>query len=130
MDKKTVNFSMHAFVTKFQRVQKESFDPSMLWQAALWGLLLGVVAVGVVAFSAYNWALEVETPAVSTKSTRDAFSLAELKSVIGIYHQKEVNYEVLLKSAPQAPGYERGQTAPSVMESESVVGSTTPLRAP
>jgi hypothetical protein len=112
MDKKTVNFSMHAFVAKFQRVQKESYDPNILWRLALWGLLFGVIAVGVFAFSAYNWALGVEVPATTTKSARDAFSLAELKSVIGVYHQKEVNYEVLLKSAPQAPVYERVRVVP------------------
>lgn len=135
MDKKSVNFSMHAFVAKFQRVQKESFDPSVLWRAALWSLLVGVIAVGVFAFSAYNWALGVEVPTTSTKSARDTFSLSELKSVISLYHQKEVNYEVLLKSAPQAPIYERAKVAPQQVNvlpsgAESVEGSVSSPKTP
>ncbi len=128
---KNIHFSLQSVVAKFRSVQKESLDPNALWRIVLWGGVVGILAVGALGYTAYNWALEVETPTVTSRGARDTFSLSELQSVISQYHQKEVNFDALLKQSPQPPSYERlkgiqstDTPIPSVDDLDGVLPST------
>ncbi len=100
---------MRSFITKFRRAHRESLDPNMLWRMLLWACVIGISSVAIFAYITHDWALSVEAPSTPIHNSRGAFSLAELEEVISYYHQKEVNFEVLLRTSPEAPIYERAK---------------------
>lgn len=128
MEKKSINFSLNTFITKFRRSHRENVDPSMLWRAILWATAIALLLVGIFAYVTHDWALSVENPTTAVRSTRDTFSLSELKEVIALYHQKEVNYSALLRTSPSAPEYQRSKgiiaTTTSDVQSNEVIEVT------
>jgi hypothetical protein len=109
MEKKSINFSFNSLVTRFRRAHKENLDPNTLWRAVLWAGLIGISGVAIFAYVTYDWALSIEAPSAVTRSSRDSLSLSELEEVIALYHQKEVNFAALQRTAPEAPEYRRAK---------------------
>lgn len=134
MEKKTINFSFRALITKFQHAHREHLSPNMLWRTVVWGGFVGIIMMSIFAYLTYSWALSVESSTTPPRVSRYVFSLTELREIIEYYHQKETNFESLKARAPEAPDYQRRKgvvaTSTTGLEIDGSEAVAVPTRTP
>ncbi|MDO8520535.1 MAG: hypothetical protein Q7S52_00270 [bacterium] len=73
-----------------------------VWHAILGVMFFFVIAIAMLAWFSYEWAIK-ETAMPFSRTSRDAFSIEELRSVIEVYQKKEADHAALRQARLQAP---------------------------
>jgi hypothetical protein len=131
MEKPTKNFSVAHVLFFVKSMKGRTMNADTLWRTILGSMGVVTIALCIIAYFTYIWAVTTDLTQAVIKKDRDTFSLADVKKVITIYQAKEEAYKALLHTRPEAPPYAKGKgvviTPPeTIKESASASASGTP----